>query len=153
MRSNNIFVLPLFITIFSILIIASNTIGPPAVAQNSTELMQQLAANGTSFDQFIKVINARYSFLTPAGRDGYILAANYCTSSPPPPDKTTFCNFAVATVFELCQAIPDQLYICASPAVSNYLSNRNITDGQTDKMAWMFILHSKQIMNSTSPIR
>ena len=151
MRSNNIFVLPLFITISSVLIIASNTIGPPAVAQNltsppveSTELMKQLAANGTSVDQFLKMT-----------RDEAIHLANYCTSSIDNsiPDKTPFCDFVVATVFEVCQAFPDQLYICASPAISNYLSNRNITDGQTDKMAWMFVLHSKEIMNSASSIR
>src|SRR5690242_20317728 len=103
--------------------------------------MQQLAANGTSVDQFLKMT-----------RDEAIHLANYCTSSPPP-DKTTFCDFAVATVFELCQAVPDQLYICASPAISSYLSSRNISDGQTDKMAWMFVLHYKEILNSASPIR
>ena len=31
--------------------------------------------------------------------------------------------------------------ICISPALKDYLKNENITDGQTDKLVWLYLIN------------
>ena len=136
----------------------------PANAQNSTnstgvlppisqEQQQQLAANGTSFDGFIKhriaAMNAakvpvNYTALDPSK---LLKAINACVSPLGKAFAQTVCDFIMATVYETCQAIPDQLsYICTMPSINSYIKDINMVDGQTDKLAWQFILHREEIM-------
>jgi hypothetical protein len=52
----------------------------------------------------------------------------------------TVCDFLMAYVYEACQAILDRLYVCGSTSINSYIKNRNLVDGQTDKLAWISIL-------------
>ena len=107
------------------------------------ELSQQLAANGTSFDGFIK---HRIAEMNAAGipvkypdlnSSLLVNGINACASLPGKASEQTFCDFAMAFIQELCQAVPDQLSSCDKmPSINSYMKNRNLVDGQTDKLVW-----------------
>lgn len=132
----------------------------PALTPEQT---QQLAANGTSFDLAFKHrIDAMKAAKIPVNYTSFVpplKGINLCLSPMGKAFGQTICDFGMAMVYELCQAIPDQLsYICTMPSINNYLKDRNMVDGQTDKLAWQFLLHSKEITanpyestNSTGP--
>jgi hypothetical protein len=118
--------------------------------------MQELAVNGTSFDVFVKhridAMNAakipvNYTALDPPK---LLKGINSCASPLGKAYAQTLCDFTIALVYELCQAIPDHLSdICVMPSINSYLKDRNLVDGQTDKLAWQFLLHRKEI--TTNP--
>jgi hypothetical protein len=163
-RSNNTYRVSLItITLLSMLFSTFHFQVQPVYAQNSTnstgvlppisqEQQQQLAANGTSFDGFIKhriaamsaaKIPVNYTALEPTK---LFKAVNMCVSPLGKAFAQTACDFAMATVYETCQAVPDQLsYICMMPAINSYLKDRNLVDRQTDKLAWQFVLHREEI--------
>jgi hypothetical protein len=134
----------------------------PVYAQNSTnstgilppisqEQQQQLAANGTSFDGFIK---HRIAAMNAAGipvnvtflnSPDVLKSINLCTSVLAKVFGQSLCDLAMATVYEFCQTIPDQLSYCVMPAINSYIKDRNMADGQTDKLAWQAVLHGKEI--------
>jgi hypothetical protein len=70
---------------------------------------------------------------------------NLCTSALAKVFGQSLCDLAMATVYEFCQAIPNQLSYCAMPAINSYIKDRNMVDGQTDKLAWQTVLHGKEI--------
>jgi hypothetical protein len=111
----------------------------PSISQ---EQQQQLVANGTFFDGFIKhriaAMNAakipvNVTFLNSSDA---IRTINLCTSALAKVFGQSLCDLAMATVYEFCQSIPDQLSYCAMPAINSYIKDRNMVDGQTDKLAW-----------------
>ena len=114
--------------------------------------IKQLAANATSFDAAIKQriacnertkIPINYTSLDPSK---FLKAINLCMSPLGRASAQTLCDFRMAMVYELCQAIPDKLsYICIMPSINSYLKDRNMVDGQTDKLVWQSLLHSKEI--------
>ena len=119
----------------------------------SQEQQQQLAANGTSFDGFIKhriaAMNAAkipVNYTTAFDPPRLSKIVNVCVSPLGKVFAQTVCDFVMATVYEMCQAIPDQLsYLCLMPAINSYIKDRNMVDGQTDKLAWQFALHREEI--------
>jgi hypothetical protein len=120
----------------------------PSISQ---EQQQQLVANGTFFDGFIKhriaAMNAakipvNVTFLNSSDA---IRTINLCTSALAKVFGQSLCDLAMATVYEFCQSIPDQLSYCAMPAINSYIKDRNMVDGQTDKLAWQALLHGKEI--------
>jgi hypothetical protein len=165
-RSNNTYLRVSLMTLTSLSMLFSTLHFQiqPASSQNSTtnstgilppisqEQRQQLAANGTSFDGFIKhriaAMNAakipvNYSALDPPK---LLKGINVCMSPLGKTFAQTICDFVMAMVYEVCQAIPDQLsYICAMPSINSYIKDRNMVDGQTDKLAWQFVLHREEI--------
>ena len=53
------------------------------------------------------------------------------------------CDYALSFAYETCQVIPEEIpSICIPPALKNYLKNENITDGQTDKLAWFYLINN-----------
>jgi hypothetical protein len=50
------------------------------------------------------------------------------------------CDYTLSLMYEFCQIIPNpnQFIVCASPTIANYLAEKNIPDGQTDRLAWLF---------------
>jgi hypothetical protein len=119
--------------------------------------MQELAVNGTSFDVFVKhridAMNAAkipvdYTALDPSK---LLNGVNTCASPIGKAYAQTLCDFTIALVYELCQAIPDHLSdICMIPSINSYLKDRNLADGQTDKLAWQFLLHRNEITTNPS---
>jgi hypothetical protein len=104
-----------------------------ANAQNSTnntgilppiseKQQQQLAANGTSFDVFIKNRMAEMNAaripvnVTFLNSSDAIRTINLCTSALAKVFGQNLCDLAMSTVYEFCQAIPNQLSYCAMPA-------------------------------------
>ena len=118
----------------------------------SPQQLEQLSKNGTSFDGFLK---HRITQMRMAGiplnystsQTGQMLKAiTYCTSPLGKAFAQVLCDFGMAALYELCQAIPSgELYICLTPAVNSYIKDRNMTDGQTDQLAWAFVLQYKEI--------
>ena len=52
------------------------------------------------------------------------------------------CDYMLAMAYESCQAAPERIpEICISPALKDYLKNENITDGQTDKLVWLYLIN------------
>jgi hypothetical protein len=129
---------------------SNSTTGPLSTLR--AEQLQQLAVNGTSFDGAIKQriaamdaakIPVNYTALAPSN---LLKAINVCVSPLGKVFAQTICDFGMAFVYELCQAIPDKLsYICIMPSINSYIKDRNMVDGQTDKLAWQFLLHYKEI--------
>jgi hypothetical protein len=121
------------------------------------EQMQELAVNGTSFDVFVRhridAMNAAkipvdYTALDPSK---LLNGVNSCASPIGKAYAQTLCDFTIALVYELCQAIPDHLAdICMMPSINSYLKDRNLVDGQTDKLAWQSLLHRKEITANPS---
>jgi hypothetical protein len=117
----------------------------------SQEQQQQLAANGTSFDGFIKHrIAAMHAAGIPVNvtflnSPDVLKSINLCTSALAKVFGQSLCDLAMATVYEFCQTIPDQLSYCVMPAINSYIKDRNMADGQTDKLAWQAVLHGKEI--------
>lgn len=116
------------------------------------EQIQQLAANDTSFDGFIKqriaAMNAARIPVNYSAFDSYTLlkGINFCTSPLGKAFAQTFCDFAMAFIYEVCQAIPNRIYFCTAPSINSYIKDRNLVDVQTDKLAWQFLLHGKEII-------
>jgi len=111
------------------------------------KLANEFAYNGTSFDKFLKekliltygkdyILN---NAMNRSAEAGMIEAVNNCMSPLGQAFGGTLCDFGLSTVYEICQALPEATFICASPDIGNHLANRNITEGQTDKIAWLFI--------------
>jgi PsbP len=121
------------------------------------EQMQELGLNGTSFDVFVKhridAMNAAkipvdYTALDPSK---LLNGVNSCASPAGKAFVQTLCDFTIALVYELCLAIPDHLSdICVTPSINSYLKDRNLVDGQTDKLAWQFLLHRNEITANPS---
>src|SRR4051794_15295900 len=163
--SNNVYLRASLITLIllSMLFSTFHLQVQSANAQNSTDStgilspisqqqQQQLAANGTSFDGFIKHrIAAMNAAKIPVNYTAFdpprlLKVVNVCVSPLGKAFAQTVCDFVMATVYEMCQAIPDQLsYVCMIPAINSYLKDRNMVDGQTDKVAWQFALHREEI--------
>jgi hypothetical protein len=74
-----------------------------------------------------------------------IRTINLCTSALAKVFGQSLCDLAMATVYEFCQAIPNQLSYCTMPAINSYIKDRNMVDGQTDKLAWQTVLDGKEI--------
>ena len=118
----------------------------------SSKQLEQLSKNGTSFDGFLKHrmtemrmagIPLNYSTSETGEQLKFI---TYCTSPLGKAFIQVLCDFGMAALYELCQAIQSgELYTCLSPAVNSYIKDRNMTDGQTDQLAWAFVLHYKEI--------
>jgi PsbP len=154
------------LTSLSILFSTLNSQIPSADAQNNSnnnstaglfptltpEQMQELVVNGTPFDVFVKhridAMNAAkipvdYTALDPSK---LLKGINSCASPIGKTYAQTLCDSTIALVYELCQVIPDHLSdICVMPSINSYLKDRNLVDGQTDKLAWQFLLHRKEI--------
>jgi hypothetical protein len=163
--SNNVYLRASLITLIllSMLFSTFHLQVQSANAQNSTDStgilspisqqqQQQLAANGTSFDGFIKQrIAAMDAAKIPVNYTAFdpprlFKVVNVCVSPLGKAFAQTVCDFVTSTVYEMCQAIPDQLsYVCMMPAINSYLKDRNIVDGQTDRLAWQFALHREEI--------
>jgi hypothetical protein len=120
----------------------------PAISQ---EQQEQLAANGTSFDGFIKHRIAAMNAakipvnVTVLNSSDALRTINICTSALAKVFGQSLCDLAMATIYEFCQAIPNQLSYCVMPAINSYIKDRNMVDGQTDKLAWQAVLHGKEV--------
>jgi hypothetical protein len=120
--------------------------GPLEQLGVNERLANEFAYNGTSFDGYLKE-----KAIPEYGKD-YLLstvfnqsvesemmkAVTICMSPLGQAIAETICDFAVSGAYEVCQALPEAMFICASPDIGTQLANRNITEGQTDKMAWLF---------------
>jgi hypothetical protein len=162
--TNNYFRIIIILTSLSVLFSVINFQAQLAIAQNKGNNLgilpkitpaqqQQLAANGTSFDGFIKhriaVMNAakiptNYTSIS----DRLLKGINICVSPLGKAFAQTLCDFTMATIYEICQAIPDRMYVCVTPSVNSYIKDRNLVDGQTDKLAWQFVLHQSEILTN-----
>jgi hypothetical protein len=141
-RSNNTYLRVSLITLTSLSMLFSTflfqvQVGNAQNNSNSTtgllptlrpKQVQQLAANGTSFDVFLKHrIAAMDAARIPANitafnASGLLKAITLCVSPLGKAFVQTVCDFAMATVYEACQAIPDRLsYICTMPSINMIL--------------------------------
>jgi hypothetical protein len=115
------------------------------------EQIQQLAANNTSFDVFLKHrIAAMNAAKIPVNYRAFnsldaLKSINLCTSALAKVFGQSLCDSAMATLYEICQAIPDHVSYCVMPSINSYIKDRNMVDGQTDKLAWQVVLHGKEI--------
>jgi hypothetical protein len=134
--------------------IVPNEIVPPSSSEQmfSREQINEFASNGTSFDTFVKQL------LTGSGTSGSAEEQNEiiktllgigdqmgpviasCNTQQMRTLYSTLCDGVVALIYEVCQAIPYEVYMCISPDVSNYMRSRNMMDGQTDKLAYTILL-------------
>jgi plastocyanin len=115
------------------------------------EDLLQFANNGTSFDDYFK---QRINSLNKTGKltldaavekissnqSALTKGANVCMSPLGQMFGAFICDYTLSLVYEFCQTIPNpnQFIVCASPTIANYLAERNIPDGQTDRLAWLF---------------
>jgi hypothetical protein len=159
-----IIVVPLILLLafFSSLILSFET----AAAQNqiqplSDQQIQQFISNGTSFDGFIKKkavefnttgsIHLKATTSNKTSESELLNAVNMCMSLLGQAFAAIMCDLSLSILYEVCQVIPDMTpLVCQTPTLGNYLLSRNIPDGQTDKMAWLFLLHVKELANSSS---
>ena len=111
----------------------------------------QFANNGTSFDGYFKqqlsTMNTTGKLALEAAiekissnQSALTTGANACMSPLGQIFGGFICDYGLSLVYELCQAFPNlnQLIVCASPTIANHLAERNIPDGQTDRLAWLF---------------
>lgn len=132
--------------------------GVSQVDMTFTESANEFAYNGTSFDKYLKekIIPAygkEYVLNTMINRSAetkMVEGVNLCMSPLGQAFGGTSCDFSLPFLYEACQALPEATYICASPAVGNHLASRNITEGQTDKMAWLFLANKETLTGSNS---
>jgi hypothetical protein len=84
----------------------------------SPEQVQQLAANGTCFDGVLK---RRIAEMNTAGipvdytafnSPDALKSINLCTSALAKVFGQSLCDFVMATLYEICQAIPDHVSYC-----------------------------------------
>jgi len=111
----------------------------------------EFANNGTSFDGYFKQhINSlnemgKLALETAmqkisSNQSDLTKGVNVCISPLGQMFGAFICDYGLSLVYEFCQTVPNpnQLIVCASPTIANYLSERNIPDGQTDRLAWLF---------------
>ena len=115
------------------------------------EDLLQFANKGTSFDGYFK---QRINTLNKTGdltleaameeissnQSALTKGANVCMSPLGQMFGAFICDYTLSLMYEFCQTIPNpnQFIVCASPTIANYLAERNIRDGQTDRLAWLF---------------
>jgi hypothetical protein len=59
------------------------------------------------------------------------------------------CDFGLAAVYEVCQALPEASFICLSPTIGNWRAQTSQTD-KTDKMAWSYFGNLEKFGNVSS---
>ena len=134
--------------------IVPNEVIPPSSSEQifSREQINEFASNGTSFDTFVKQLLPGYetsgseeeqnkiikSFIDVGDKMGPVIAL--CNTPQARTLYSTLCDGAVAFIYEVCQGIPLEVYMCKSPDVANYMTARNMMDGQTDKLAYTLLL-------------
>jgi hypothetical protein len=122
---------------------------PQVLAQmniTGSEIASEFAYNGTSFDTYLKekiipMYERDYllkNIINRSAESGMVDAVNKCISPLGQAFAPIQCDFGLSAIYEVCQALPEATFICESPSIGNHLANRNITEGQTDKMAWLF---------------
>lgn len=130
----------------------SGSLGPIGIGQN---LAGEFAYNGTSFDGYLKEkaipkYGKDYLLSTIFNRSAEDEMTKFVTICMTPFGESiagTLCNFSLSAAYEVCQALPEAMFICATPDIGNHLANQNITDGQTDKMAWLYYSKVRALIN------
>ena len=121
-------------------IIVSNTL---AFLPSKEDLIK-LYQNGTSYDKYFKKSLELNQTRQPLNESAVSDGVNMCMSSIGRALIGALnCDYNLSLAYEACQAIPERIpSICIPSALKNYLKRENISDGQTDKLAWLYLINN-----------
>ena len=134
--------------------IVLNETFPPSNSEQifSREQIIEFASNGTSFDTFIRQLWIASGISASDERQNEFLKTLFgigdqmspiialCNTQQIRTSYSTICDGVVAFIYETCQGISYKVYMSISPDVPNYMTARNMMDGQTDKLAYTMLL-------------